>query len=135
MSQDVKKTKVQQLVELIKELGPEKLRPTDYRLSAINAGMKAPSGTVIRVAMEQIFGKNKEKKAKASRTTKKNKIRTTVVKFKGVTTGSNSPLRGINDALSDDDKYDLLQVKEVAARVGGCERLIELANWLQNWQL
>lgn len=127
-------TKFARLVEIIKQSG-QGLRPTDYKNAAVAAGMKAPSGAAVVKATAAAFGTPKDSRpSKRSSKGKKRKY-TRRAKVTPVVTDTLQDRNAVAPEISDKTKYDLIQVKETAALVGGLDRVIALASWLQNWQL
>lgn len=129
-NKEEQRKRFEQIKDLLTRYG-EGLKPIEYKKIIRAAGLSVPDRKVIRRAYEQVFKKPMPtfRIAKKTRRSKKKEQAPQQTQPQLVKATSSLPL------LSDKDKYDLIQVKEVAALVGSFDRVIDLATWLKNWQL
>lgn len=129
------------LTGIMRQMGPG-LLTKDYIAAYIAQGRPKPSGAAITRARREVFGvvpsethggDRRSKKRKYARREKLNSLKTTGFPL----TMSTLPPEKKDEVpeVSDKTKYDLIQVKETAALVGGLDRLVTLATWLKNWQV
>lgn len=120
-------SKFSQLKAHMEHLGPN-LRATEYVQSFANAGNNKPSNIAVRKAYLELFKKELPARGYTganakNRVTEKQRRKADVV------------VTPPDLVITDQVRYELIQIRDVGKLVGGFARLRELITFLENWQL